>query len=106
MIRLTPRSTRTDTLFPYTTLCRSLTAKAHLDIVSAEGFDGKPDMFAELVVDVVEMRLQVRIEKALVHATDDCACQRPQQRRRAGFDATQDQQIGRASCRERVCQYV
>src|SRR3546814_10754326 len=55
---------------------RCLTAKAHLDIGSAEGCAGKPDMFAELVVDVVEMRLQVRIEKALVHATDDCACQR------------------------------
>src|SRR3546814_17425142 len=69
---------------------RCLTAKAHLDIGSAEGCAGKPDMFAELVVDVVEMRLQVRIEKALVHATDACECQRPHQRRRAGFEATQD----------------
>src|SRR3546814_2622965 len=30
MIRRPPRSTRTDTLFPYTTLFRSLPARAHL----------------------------------------------------------------------------
>src|SRR3546814_10167377 len=29
MIRRPPRSTRTDTLFPYTTLCRSATIPAH-----------------------------------------------------------------------------
>src|SRR3546814_19272640 len=63
---------------------RCLTAKAHLDIGSAEGCAGKPDMFDELVVDVVEMRRQVRIEKALVHATEECASQRPQQDRERG----------------------
>src|SRR3546814_2259889 len=30
MIRRPPRSTRTDTLFPYTTLCRSLAAHRHI----------------------------------------------------------------------------
>src|SRR3546814_12630930 len=36
MIRRPPRSTRTDTLFPYTTLFRSLTADAEtLDVIGA-----------------------------------------------------------------------
>src|SRR3546814_1627235 len=33
MIRRPPRSTRTDTLFPYTTLCRSIDAEAILRLV-------------------------------------------------------------------------
>src|SRR3546814_10315643 len=36
MIRRRPRSTRTDTLFPYTTLCRSSAGTHHLD---HQGFD-------------------------------------------------------------------
>src|SRR3546814_10635757 len=32
MIRRPPRSTRTDTLFPYTTLCRSLVGQAHAQV--------------------------------------------------------------------------
>src|SRR3546814_9545087 len=35
MIRRPPRSTRTDTLFPYTTLCRSLEAAADGDLAGA-----------------------------------------------------------------------
>src|SRR3546814_12054762 len=35
MIRRPPRSTRTDTLFPYTTLFRSVTAEAHHDALVA-----------------------------------------------------------------------
>src|SRR3546814_11886924 len=34
MIRPPPRSTRTDTLFPYTTLCRSLRALHHVDHIA------------------------------------------------------------------------
>src|SRR3546814_4810172 len=33
MIRRPPRSTRTDTLFPYTTLCRSIGMLAHRQII-------------------------------------------------------------------------
>src|SRR3546814_15616923 len=39
MIRRPPRSTRTDTLFPYTTLCRSQPGVA---VVAAFGGDGHP----------------------------------------------------------------
>src|SRR3546814_236357 len=38
MIRRPPRSTRTDTLFPYTTLCRSLLGVLpHIDVDFADG---------------------------------------------------------------------
>src|SRR3546814_18052190 len=37
MIRRPPRSTRTDTLFPYTTLFRSQRAAADMDVVRAAG---------------------------------------------------------------------
>src|SRR3546814_9871170 len=35
MIRRPPRSTRTDTLFPYTTLCRSLLSEGRCDVYLA-----------------------------------------------------------------------
>src|SRR3546814_16441805 len=38
MIRRPPRSTRTDTLFPYTTLFRSAAAQAVVDRITAAGF--------------------------------------------------------------------
>src|SRR3546814_12281971 len=37
MIRRPPRSTRTDTLFPYTTLCRSIVANKFYDASIAGG---------------------------------------------------------------------
>src|SRR3546814_10031971 len=40
MIRRPPRSTRTDTLFPYTTLFRSLPAASEVDIMAKEGSRG------------------------------------------------------------------
>src|SRR3546814_1653794 len=39
MIRLPPRSTRTDTLFPYTTLCRALAGTAPLSNKVGAGLD-------------------------------------------------------------------
>src|SRR3546814_14383468 len=42
MIRRPPRSTRTDTLFPYTTLFRSLTARRTDAEKEAKGLDGTP----------------------------------------------------------------
>src|SRR3546814_17731475 len=108
MIRRPPRSTRTDTLFPYTTLFRS----------------GDPGLAAARWPHVGEFRLPHRhlfddgAGMLLVHVDDDGFIRffAP-----AAFAFAQDhlvaadrqletlaehRQIGRASCRERVCQYV
>src|SRR3546814_15377983 len=74
MIRRPPRSTRTDTLFPYTTLFRS---------VQQRDADRRP-----------EPRRRRRGRER------DTA--RERRARRTG----RRHEIGRASCRERVCQYV
>src|SRR3546814_16978286 len=107
MIRRPPRSTRTDTLFPYTTLFRSLAFARGDEVVEhfVQQFQrlrvqrrrvagrrlqhtGELQQLRELRAQRGEARVQVARQRAEL----------PQQR---GVD-----QIGRASCRERVCQYV
>src|SRR3546814_11397728 len=100
MIRRPPRSTRTDTLFPYTTLFRS-------------GASWRPSGCHCPVADCDRSR------SALVDGGDGGdvrSCPQPYfLARRARLDAgglspllslETAFQIGRASCRERVCQYV
>src|SRR3546814_20048465 len=103
MIRRPPRSTRTDTLFPYTTLFRSFVAtrtqqrqaggdqgaagdeverhRAQQEVVHDKGREGAPQH----------------------HRADGIGEERD---RRIATDEVQGAQIGRASCRESVCQYV
>src|SRR3546814_13824438 len=105
MIRRPPRSPRTDTLFPHTTLFRS----AHRQRGLAE------EMVAALTAKL-EQRTLDRAHRLL----RDIAVGR---RQFVGARAARDQhrleiveieeqqsllvgEIGRASCRERVCQYV
>src|SRR3546814_11823070 len=80
MIRRPPRSTRTDTLFPYTTLFRSLADDQDGGFLVPVGAERYADFggagFGH--IDAGGLGLGARL---------------------AG-------QIGRASCRERVCQYV
>src|SRR3546814_16534877 len=80
MIRRPPRSTRTDTLFPYTTLFRSVHRREEALGVVPEDRGGDRSCRREII-------FQARI--VIV--------------RRERF---QIREIGRASCRERVCQYV
>src|SRR3546814_14168644 len=101
MIRRPPRSTRTDTLFPYTTLFRScLGIHRRFNLwpiasASQKGFDlfhsvlllftasaAEPVQWAQLTI---EQRVIIRVPMA-----------------RKG----RAPEIGRASCRERVCKYV
>src|SRR3546814_16495887 len=94
MIRRPPRSTRTDTLFPYPTLFRSdallagRIAGAGLDTFVSEA---DPDYRA------ISQRL---IELPNVIATPHAAAST-----REGLDRT-NMETGSASCRARVCQYV
>src|SRR3546814_13514078 len=136
MIRRPPRSTRTDTLFPYTTLFRSLLGKGlqgtFKDFSGLPGFatggsfrvGGAPGIDKNLVAFRATRGEMVDIRKpgndnggvVVVHVQandyfDAKVAQGAAQVAapmavRAGTYARQDAQIGSASCRERVGQYV
>src|SRR3546814_14796431 len=98
MIRRPPRSTRTDTLFPYTTLFRSPPRR--------------PPQPARYPHPLGLVQLEGRPQFLL--APYSCARTRARLRGRARGGAYGPseplaallEEIGRASCRERVCQYV
>src|SRR3546814_20446407 len=97
MLRRPPRSTRTDTLFPYPTLFRSraLLLEEILEL--------------DRVGDLAALdQLAAGLEDARVHGVGEVL--RPQEvgDLLVGGVVGEDgaEQIGRASCRERVCQYV
>src|SRR3546814_15870913 len=112
MIRRPPRSTRTDPLFPYTTLFRSLTfLPAPLDgflinfnytYTDAEGDIGDRTIplpaaskhTFNAILGYEKGPVSIRLAGAY----------------RSGYldelGGSAEEEIGRASCRERVCQYV
>src|SRR3546814_18013306 len=106
MIRRPPRSTRTDTLFPYTTLFRSSSGAAAAAPLDQAGRTEILTNAARLIeTRYVDPANGARIAAALLNARGKWA------------DVTDPKQfaeqvtrwlrkIGRASCRERVCQYV
>src|SRR3546814_15240774 len=115
MIRRPPRSTRTDTLFPYTTLFRSRATRNLEQVAGGLGVDDAQRGFAGApVVDAhrVEHSLAVRTRTA-EHVEGIRRVQRQLLAQAAFADHVVRQvrspafaEIGRASCRERVCQYV
>src|SRR3546814_11512135 len=97
MIRRPPRSTRTDTLFPYTTLFRS-----HPTLVEGT--------LVRRRLRAARSRLKQRL---IVEPLTRCpSCDRGDNvhhvrgKQYSGYILLADKKIGRASCRERVCQYV
>src|SRR3546814_15078964 len=119
MSRRPPRSTRTDTLFPYTTLFRSLQGYNAAEVVLSVGIGG------------ITFTTTNKIEFKLTHSDDDStyddvttddmlgvtvsgsgiikaltAAHAAAAVYRVGYRGGKRYQIGRASCRERVCQYV
>src|SRR3546814_12190857 len=102
MIRLPPRSTRTDTLFPYTTLVRSrqrllVARQAVRDRVELQPAD-IDDVVGQLGRAAPQHRLDARHQLFGREGLGDVVVG-------AGFQAV-DLEIGSESCRERVCQYV
>src|SRR3546814_20769475 len=94
MIRRPPRSTRTDTLFPYTTLFRSRVRKDQEGPVAhhAAHAGGQECWLAHERPILSDVCLDAEVEfRKFQHVTS------------TGADEVS---IGRASCRERVCQYV
>src|SRR3546814_13908848 len=104
MIRRPPRSTRTDTLFPYTTLFRSDWLQASRDLKFAE----YEDMWRWSVTDIDAFWQSIwdyhRIESPTAFVAVLNEETMPGARWFEG--ARVNYEIGRASCRERVCQYV
>src|SRR3546814_15874232 len=117
MIRRPPRSTRTDTLFPYTTLFRSprrLVMKEGNEVTTPRKktqtdtqrlpraererliVEGAVQFFAEVGFggDTRELAKRLNITHPLLF------------RYFASQNALIESEIGRATCRERVCQYV
>src|SRR3546814_15588174 len=112
MIRRPPRSTRTYTLFPYTTLFRSIRCGSAFESLLWGNFVHPPTvmvrrrLFDQIGVFDETLRYNsdydfiVRASRAGLFAF----IEQPLLRYR--ISTTQMSQIGRASCRERVCQYV
>src|SRR3546814_18559600 len=119
MIRRPPRSTRTDTLFPYTTLFRSAKVLGQqVQPVGAVLDAGDPqarvtlehavhDQRRHRVVDGLSLGEHVAERIALAEAEVGAATPRGAE---AGLGAAvaevEGDENGRASCRERVGQYV
>src|SRR3546814_15751510 len=107
MIRRPPRSTRTDTLFPYTTLCRSIREL----LQKQTGQSASPFTVADYYLNTIG---GVKDKKV---ADDEKGSGADEPIVDVGYDADLRRknplvslfgagEIGRASCRERVCQYV
>src|SRR3546814_19203010 len=104
MIRRPPRSTRTDTLFPYTTLFRSqgqiVEAAGRIELVEDEPVGGRDCVAVDQRLGQVGRGAAQRHALALAElAIDDDA---GYALKRLGDILVK---IGRASCRGRVCEY-
>src|SRR3546814_13607849 len=125
MIRRPPRSTRTDTLFPYTTLFRSGRVTPDLD----SQHRGRPKMLTQNTTSADPRRVppETQVSTAEVAATApggikvirrngkltsfdarkiSVAVTKAFLAVEGGAAAASAAEIGRASCRERVCKYV
>src|SRR3546814_16966690 len=113
MIRLPPRSTRTDTLLPYTTLFRSLLAGGCDAGGKPGGVPADPPAHHRAAGGGGDLQFDLGREGSdpepayRLYPRDRGPCGRDHPSapdRRAGRSLSGA--IGRASCRERVCQYV
>src|SRR3546814_11820597 len=101
MIRRPPRSTRTDTLFPYTTLFRSGVRNADAFMAAVDGVLYGDDPAQGIVEGRQflhpDLRLAFTVPNGYGMQNGTSA---------VSISGNGGQEIGRASCRERVCQYV
>src|SRR3546814_12021414 len=109
MIRRPPRSTRTDTLFPYTTLFRSFNVRYCVANAIVRKSSRLEHFTNEAVTDptvgALAARIETRLDPALMEGKFENAS-----RATVAVHLKDGRvlrcEIGRASCRERVCQYV
>src|SRR3546814_20777832 len=112
MIRRPPRSTRTDTLFPYTTLFRSVVFKAGPGVGTVTK-PGLPLAVGEPAINPVprQMMRAVVAELAAAHGeagdvTIEVSVDNGEELARQTWNPRRGIQLGRASCRESGCMYV
>src|SRR3546814_18281405 len=115
MIRRPPRSTRTDTLFPYTTLFRSLAANCppgrRPGRCSSQGMAGRtgrsrPIRARRLLIRIAMSNTlshleQIKADSRHLRGTIEEGLNAPV----TGAISDDANKIGRASCWERVCKY-
>src|SRR3546814_19626151 len=120
MIRRPPRSTRTDTLFPYTTLFRSeiqekqlkdTVAIANLTAAKAFGLEVLERRIESNKKNYTRFLIISREHTEISNTNKASVCFRVNNNpgslaKVLTIFAQQAIKIGRASCRERVCQYV
>src|SRR3546814_19753218 len=103
MVRRPPKSTRTDTLCPYTTLCRSVLygCKAAVRQFNAQNGGG-------VIVNTASVSGLIGWGGAVYNASKGAVVNltRALALEVAAQGIRVNSEIGRASCRERVCQYV
>src|SRR3546814_14358103 len=109
MIRRPPRSTRTDTLFPYTTLFRSfivcLVPAPELPTVP-RGFDKVEHFLAFFLLAASAVQLYATRRALWCAALGLLALGIAIELAQFAFTSSRSMEIGRSSCRERVCHYV
>src|SRR3546814_14299891 len=113
MIRRPPRSTRTDTLFPYTTLFRSVNARTGTVKLACNAIIGAWSSIAPAAATAANAGVAAVIAFAGTGAdgrsfalTEVVASGAGGHPGGPGTSGISTDEIGRASCRERVCQYV
>src|SRR3546814_17910819 len=100
MIRRPPRSTRTDTLFPYTTRFRSRPAFELAELTAIESIGRRAIGKRTPRPEIVERRTRNHLgDRTADHDVGGDLVNEVQDRAPVGVA-----QIGRASCRESVCQ--
>src|SRR3546814_11679769 len=105
MIRRPPRSTRTDTLFPYTTLFRSAKSAGRVQSVALRLICER-----ETEIEAFRAREYWTIAAEFLNKDGQKVSARLFELGGSKLDKfdinTEAAEIGRASCRERGCQYV
>src|SRR3546814_17530147 len=116
MIRIPPRSTRTDTLFPYTTLFRAaliVGAHQHDDIFDRDDDDQRPHREAEHAHDLVAADSPAHLPQHVAKGEDRAGAdvgeddaQRPQRQRQPR--RSEERRVGKecvSTCKSRWSQY-
>src|SRR3546814_13457872 len=102
MIRRPPRSTRTDTLFPYPTLFRSCGSYAHFKLTRYLLRITRDSRYG----DSMERVFYNTVLGAMPMLADGSAFYYSDYKLHTGKKIYYGAKIGRASCRDRVCQCV